>query len=76
MGGGVEAGEVIGRPVVVARVDVAAVGADLHHPAVAGNELAGILGTEMAFDPGFQQVATLRGDRKHESEHRDRREIA
>ena len=35
---------------------------------MAGNELARILGAEMALDRGFQQVAGLRGDRKHEGD--------
>src|ERR1700688_3939513 len=32
----------------------------IHHATMTGNELACILGTEPAFDPGFEKIAQLR----------------
>src|SRR5665647_617465 len=43
----------------------------IHHPAVAGNEMAGIIGAEFALDPGFQQIAELRDHRQQERDTRN-----
>src|SRR5690242_749555 len=47
----------------------------VHHPAVAGNELAGILGAEATLHGGFEQIASLRDDRKRERQKCDRDEV-
>src|SRR5674476_347735 len=41
----------------------------IHHAAMTGNELACILGTELALDPGLQQIAELRHHRQQQSDH-------
>src|ERR1700750_1181432 len=38
----------------------------VHHSAVAGNELARILGSVFAFDPGLEEVAELRQSRQQQ----------
>ena len=40
----------------------------IHHAAMTGNELACILGAELALDPGFEQIAALRHTDKNKRE--------
>ena len=44
----------------------------VHHAAMAGNEMAGIFGAELALDPGFEKVAKLRHDRQQQRNDRNR----
>ena len=41
----------------------------VHQAAMAGNELACVLGVELALDRGFREIAGLRNDRKNERHH-------
>ena len=47
----------------------------VHHAAMAGNEMACILGAELALDPGFEQIADLRHHRQQQRDDRDRRPV-
>ena len=47
----------------------------IHQSAMAGNELARVLGAETPLDRGLEQVAGLRNDRKHQRDNSHHREL-
>src|ERR1700688_4370950 len=44
----------------------------VHHAAMSGNKVAGVLGAEPALDPRFKQIAELRHDRQQQSDNCNR----
>src|SRR6187397_1620830 len=48
----------------------------IHQPAMAGNDLTGILDAETPFHRGFEQIAELRSNRQHRGQQQQRDGVA